>query len=563
MFSKPNILTTIIIVFLSLHLNSQVVYEHISNAGIYEFLEELANDGIIELNTTVKPWSRTFIADKLMEAKTREYQLNGRQLHDLEFYMNSYTLELKSWPQTHPDMDIFRKNRRLATSLNPLALLYKDSVFTASLKPIWGIQYWANDNGNINHMWGGAEMYGYIGKNVGFYGSLRDNNESEWLEKPDYFTLRQGVPAKNFGIEGVDYSEARGGIYFSWKWGNIGIAKDHFIWGNNYHGANIFSGRQPSFGQIQLNLYPARWFEFHYVHGWLVSEVVDSARSYWDGDIYRVVYHNKYLAANIFSFTPIRRLNISLGNSIIYSDIGVQAAYLVPFLFYKSVDHTLNSTNKNGQNGQNSQMFFDISSRNLKHLHVYVTLFVDEFKMDRVRNPNEHNFLSWKVGGRVSDFPVQNLSLTAEYTRTNPGTYEHNISTTTFESNKYNLGHYMRSNSEEYYLSLAWKPIRGLKVEGSWVLARHGNDYGYGKGQTNDPQNQPVLKDITWDNHTYRLSARYEFIDNAYVFVHLILSDIQGYDVDNQTPQYYLDKFSPAFFQGKHTTVSFGFNVGF
>lgn len=540
---------------------SQVVYEHISNAGIYEFLDELANEGVIDLNTAVKPYSRTFIAEKLLEASQREYQLSMRQFSDLEFYMNSFTLELDSHPETRPNADIFRKNKNLATSVNPLAILYKDSIFTAALKPIWGIQYWNNGNGDVFHRWGGAEMYGYIGKNIGFYGSLRDNHESEWLVRPDYFNRKQGAPVKGGGNKGVDYSETRGGIFASWKWGSIGIAKDHFVWGNNYHGSNIFSGKQPSFGYLQLNLNPVHWFEFHYIHGWLVSEVVDSARSYWDNDIYRVVYHNKFIAANIFTVTPIKRLSLSFGNSIVYSDIGVQAAYLVPFLFYKSVDHTLNSTNKDGQNGQNSQMFFDISSRNIRHLHLYIAAFVDEFKIDRLRHSDQHNFISWKFGGRLSGWPVSNVALTAEYTHSNPGTYQHNISTTTFASNDYNMGHYLRANSEEYYISLSWKPIRGLKVMGSWMLARHGNDYQY--GITKDPQNQPVLKDITWDNHTYAFKARYEFVANAYVFAELILSDIKGYEVDGETPEYYLNRFTPEIFWGDNTTVSVGFNIGF
>lgn len=542
--------------------NAQVVYEHITNEGIYEFLDELANDGVIDLNTVVKPYSRTFIAEKLKEASEREYMLGMRQLKDLEFYMNSFTLELDKHPETYPSLDIFKKNKNLATSINPIAILYKDSVFTASLKPIWGIQYWNNGNGDVFHRWGGAEMYGYIGKHIGFYGSLRDNHESKWLVRPTYFNQRQGVPVKGGGDKGVDYSETRGGIFASWKWGSIGIAKDHFVWGNNYHGANIFSGKQPSFGYIQLNLKPVRWFEFHYIHGWLVSEVVDSARSYWDNDIYRVVYHNKYIAANIFTITPIKRLHFSFGNSIVYSDIGVQAAYLVPFLFYKSVDHTLNSTNKDGQNGQNAQMFFDISSRNIRHLHLYAAAFVDEFKMDRLWHSDQHNFISWKVGGRLSGWPLSNVSLTAEYTHTNPGTYQHNISTTTFMSNDYNMGHYLRANSEEYYISLSWKPIRGLKVMGSWMLARHGNDYQYGT-TTKDPQNQPVLKDITWDDNTYAFKARYEFIANAYVFAELIVSDINGYDVDGETPEYYLNRFTPEIFWGDNTTVSVGFNIGF
>ena len=49
---------------------SQVVYEDVSNLGIYDFLDELANLKLITLNSAVKPYSRSYIAGKLHEANT-------------------------------------------------------------------------------------------------------------------------------------------------------------------------------------------------------------------------------------------------------------------------------------------------------------------------------------------------------------------------------------------------------------------------------------------------------------------------------------------------------------
>ena len=46
---------------------SQGIPEHISHQGIYDFLDEMASEKIIAINTTVKPYSRDFIAQKLKE----------------------------------------------------------------------------------------------------------------------------------------------------------------------------------------------------------------------------------------------------------------------------------------------------------------------------------------------------------------------------------------------------------------------------------------------------------------------------------------------------------------
>ena len=76
------------------------------------------------------------------------------------------------------------------------------------------------------------------------------------------------------------------------------LVKDKQVWGNNYNGANIFGGNNPSFIQLRLHLNPVKWFNFNYFHGWLNSMVVDSSRSYWVtnsyGTDYREVYHKKY-----------------------------------------------------------------------------------------------------------------------------------------------------------------------------------------------------------------------------------------------------------------------------
>jgi hypothetical protein len=241
--------------------------------------------------------------------------------------------------------------------------------------------------------------------------------------------------------------------------------------------------------------------------------------------------------------------------------MGVHLAYLIPFLFYKSVDHTLNATNAAGQTGQNSQMFLDISTRNLKHTHFFLTVFIDELSVDRIGDPARHNFLSWKGGFRLSNWPLKNLMLTGEFTYTLPLVYQHNISTTTFESNMYNLGHYMRDNSNELYISLRYKPIRGLMVDLSWNLARHYNDYVYNFDP--DLDENPVMQDLTWRRNRIGLLARYEFLNNAYVFAGLAFSNEEGFDVDGQEAQYYLDRYSADFFQGNTTTFNVGFNIGF
>ncbi|MFA5419402.1 MAG: hypothetical protein WC341_13195, partial [Bacteroidales bacterium] len=471
----------------------------------------------------------------------------------LDFYLQGFQSEL-DYPLNFKS-DYLRKSREWALGANPIGAFYKDSLVTMWLKPILGYDYTSNKNGNLTHSWGGLELGGYMGKHLAFYTSLRDNNVSQLVIKPEYFIQDEGVPVKNFGAAGVDYSEARGGLTYSWKWGSIGLVKDHLQWGDNYYGSNILSGRTPSFGMIKLSLAPTSWFEFSYFHGWLVSSVVDSTRSYWDGDSYRAVFYPKYMASNMYTFKPFKRFYFSLGNSIVYSNINVQAAYLIPFLFYKSVDHTLNSTYQYGDAGQNSQMFFNVSSRNVKHLHLYGTLFVDELSLRYMFDPvKQSNLISYKVGGRMSDFPLENLWLSIEYTRSNPLVYQNYLSTVTFESNHYNLGHYLRDNSDVWNIGAGYKPLRGLHVSLTYTLARHGNDFDYKTTPTN--QGLKFMETVTWKQQQLIARINYEIVNNAYLYCTFNYQDITGQQVE-------IAKYTPEYYWGKTSTFTFGLNVGF
>lgn len=522
----------IIILSFTVTIFSQTVYHSTSNIPIYDFLDEMANLRLIELNSAVKPYSRMFIAQKLAEIDTLRSQLNTRQLKELDFFLKDFNKELKPDKNFDKRFDIF---------------YYKDSLFTFSGNLIAGAEYFMNKNGNALYWWNGGEVFSYIGKHLGVYASLRDQHDRDRLTSPLYLNQRTGMRHKGNG----DFEEMRGGITLSWKWGTIGLIKDQQQWGNNYNGANIFSGRTPSFAKITLNLKPVKWFEFNYFHGWLVSEVVDSSQSYYInnsyGSTYVKVYHQKFIAANMFTFTPVRDLNISVGNSIIYSDIGVHPVYLIPVLFYKGVDHTLSA----GSGNMNSQMYLDISSRNIRHLHLYGTILVDEVNIGNMFIDSlQSNFFSWKLGGRLSDYPFQNISLTAEYTRTNPLTFRHYLPTTNFESNKYNLGHYLTDNAQEIYISLQYRPIRGLLIDLSWDYAQKGPDYTELGG---DRLGLPFMKSVEWENNTFSLKGRYEIINDGYIYV--------GFEHANVTGD--LEKYTHELWYGKTNTVSFGINFGF
>ena len=566
---KKLILALFLILNSAFCILSQTAYEHISSSGIYLFLDEMATEKYITLHTAVKPYSRVIIAEKLKEISEKKDKLNKRQQADLKFYLREFYIELNTDsipPDLHPGpLKPFHQKQGHTLSILPPIYAYNSKPFSLSFRPLGGGTGYANSQNKIYNSYFGGSIFLYGFKNLAIYANYRDAYQAkEVLAMPTYLTQSPGANYKlnNGKRPGGDYSEMRGGLTYTYKWFNIGIVKDHVEWGNNYNSSNILSGRTPSFAMLKMQVKPTKWFELNYFHGWLVSEVIDSARTYTPGGGQtRTIFREKYMAANFITIGPIKGAALSLGNSIVYSDMNIQPAYLIPFLFYKSVDHTIN----HGIDNQNSQIFFDLSIRSLKHVHLYSSLFIDEFSIARVADKDRHNFYSIKAGIKVNNWPFKNIAYNFEYTQSTPITYRHRVPSLSFESNKFQLGHYLSDNSREYYFALSYKPIRALYLNLSYTLAQKGKENPY-IDIPNQPQTvdrYPLLDTIAWQNQQINITASWEFAYNCKISLGYTYNNTTTNNTGNQTQQYYLEKFSPAIFRGKNNTLSLGLNIGF
>ena len=576
------LLSTVVVV-------AQDIPENIAYTQIYDFIDELAIDQVISVNSVVKPYSRNFIAQKLVEAQAKDSLLTKRQKADLKFFLNDYALERDTMPT---NIVSWTDKKSFNLSLLQPAFHYNSAHFKARITPILGMDLIGNKKGLITKRWFGADLQMDIVKHVSVWASYRDislngtylddhyfatqadKRNGARLTQPSFLNNLPGYEYKEASYGG-DYSDMRGGIKAYTWWGSIGLVKDVITWGDNYNGSNIISGKAPSFPMVTLNLKPCKWFELNYIHGWLISNVADSTNYYleeYDTGVTKKYYRpaNKFIAANMLTFTPIKGLNLSVGNSIIYSENNVQAAYFIPIAYYKSIDHLL--TKGLGTENQNSQIFFNVSSRNIKHVHLYGSMYIDEISWSRLKSSNaQQNPVSYKVGFNVSNWPVKNLSLQGEFTRSNIINYKHSIQTLTWASNSYNLGSYLGDNSQDIYVAINYKPIRSLTLNMSYTNATKYNDYAYIRRQVTEAISQKPFNEKTWQNELVAFKAVYEVVNNAYAIINVEWNNARGYDltstpIDSETrltAQGYLDTYTAPFYQGANWTVTAGFSFGF
>ena len=65
----------------------------LTQTKLYDYLDELVTDGVISVQTAVRPYSREQVAKMLVEAQSVDSLLNLRQKKELAFYLNEFALE--------------------------------------------------------------------------------------------------------------------------------------------------------------------------------------------------------------------------------------------------------------------------------------------------------------------------------------------------------------------------------------------------------------------------------------------------------------------------------------
>ncbi|MBI9070308.1 MAG: hypothetical protein JEY94_01850 [Melioribacteraceae bacterium] len=400
----------------------------------------------------------------------------------------------------------------------------QDSDFLIRIQPNLGYR----EQNYLEHervRWFGANIYAYLynwlGMSLNF--NWYDKREHLDISNHDRLSPETGIIPleEEFGFE---YSKVQTEISANWNWGKFSIGKDHVNIGYGKRGQLVLSSKAPSFLFARLDLKFTDWFKFNFFQGWLSSEVIDSGSVYktqLKSKLYREL-RSKYLITKSFIFNPLKGLEFSIGESVVFSDT-YNVYYLLPFLVYKMAD--LENVRDNHNFGSNTQIFASISSRNhIPNTHLYGTLLIDELSVYGIEDEDVvRDQYGLTLGFEVVDFPIDDLKFSSEYTRINPFVYEHYIQTQTYKSADYLLGHWIGHNSELIYTSVAYNVLRSLKVK-VWYQHISQGENGSANIQYNMPA-QPFLFGLD----TY---YRYLGVDISYEAIHDFYLDLNYTDIN-------------------------------
>jgi hypothetical protein len=502
--------------------NPGVVYVDVKH-NIYDYLERLTLKGLIQFHDEVKPHTRAQLAKLLSQVSLKTELLNKLEKDELEWYNQEFANEL----------GLDKKNERW------FAYSYTDSVFSFRWNPI--VAYGINRNYEISgfERWWGATAYAGYSDWFGLSVNMRDRGElGSNVDKTKKFTPKTGHTI--YGVaNGVEYSDVRGSLNFSWGWGELSFQKDYFTWGHGKFGQLIHSTKAPSYPFIRFDLHPVDWLRFYYVHGWLNSNFIDSIGIYYRSDPFQSKngqqFVKKNIAMNLLTITPYEWLDLSIGNSSVYKG-DVRPEMMLPFLFFKYLDRDVGKGSIEDGNGQ---LHSDFVVRLPKTFKFYGTFFLDVTELRNVLSNRWYNtWFGFTLGGKKVDLVVPNLDITVEYTRVSPWVYEHRDSAMSYKHIDFILGHWIGQNADLLRMQFDYSFLRGLKFSLYGELVRKGGlksiTVAYGSKEYQPFLYGPVRKDFRTG-----LDVSYEIIHDAFVRGYYEYSSIKDED-KSRTPLWQL-----------------------
>lgn len=513
---------TLFSVCISSEINGQVVWENYRNE-VYDYLSRMAQKGVINFDDAIKPLTRVYIAKSLHEVALHSNGLSQIEKKELQFYLQEYANDTDT-TQTSSPVSIVKKDN--AGRWRAFNIQSKD--FSLNADPIFQGSENYNSVKNYIHQSIGANLYGRIGKHIGFQLSSNDITENRDARGKDSITFKDAqtgyvLLTDTGNHRSLNYNELKGSIGYSWKNGTISIGQDYLLWGYGENGRIVLSDKAPAYPYIRLDYQPFSWLKFQYMHAWLNSDIVDSPRTYGLGNtVYsgqRIMYVPKYMATHTLTFKPNKKTDISIGESIVYSD-QINIGYLIPIMFFKIYDNL--TSNNSVLAGSNGQFFFQVSSRNwLKNTHLYSTLFIDEIRVAQIFNKNQsRNQLGFNVGASVTDVFIPELSLNAEYTRVNPFVYNNINPSQTYTNHGFSLGDWMGNNFDRIILSAKYTPVAKLKCYASYQYIRKGAAGDVYQQYFAVPQ-PAFLFDYQYAQQEIFINFSYQWIHNLYLNAYL------------------------------------------
>ena len=504
---------------------------------VYTFLERMETLGLLEDPLpAVKPYTRGRIASLLTELTGKRTQMTSIDRRDLDDFLLDFRWEIdhskksillekgQTWRSTLSSIKNFKQDflryfRQAHPEEENHVFFWEKDSHNFYFDYEQGLTY-ENRSDDLVRLasWQSYAFRGVLAERLGYQVSvtligLRGDEDyarqhpilkRSWSEKPE---------------DGPEYADRTGGeISYHSDYFNFTFAQQEVEWGYGESGKLILSRNAEQFPYISIQK-DWGWGRFIALHGKLQSFLQDTLSDGYN------FYPDKWLAAHRLEINLCKKLTLGFNENFIYGNRYADWAYLIPFNFYRAVQHKL-------RDRDNATISIDFQVRPFAGNKIYGTVFLDEFMYSRLNTNWYGNKHAFQFGIFQADpLGIPNLSLRFEYTAIMPWVYTHNFRINSYTSDSNSLGHWAGPNSEIYYFHLQKDWHQRLTTGVKFRQWKHGANYDneniggdilLGHRTTLGTQSEPrltrkFLEGILTTEKQYQAYANYEIFNDLYL----------------------------------------------
>jgi hypothetical protein len=455
------------------------------NHWIYDFLQrQFVKGNLSQIYSDARPIARGELARYVRELALNRDELNRVEREQLNFCLIEFKEDLQRQgdtltPSAGYQTEIDRLKEPVKSSLpkwlfpNGRNLLHDEiEDFSINIDLIGGL---STRRGFLDsaaatretQFTNGFMLWGYLGEHLDFYFNLRDNTRSSNFAYPQgevtTFPRLGFFQSRRFGS--ANHDEATGYIKFNSSYFEAAFGKFQNQWGQGATGSLVLSDWATSYNQLLLRL---KIWKLKYTI--VIAELI-----HFDRAANRASNDLKMFYGHRVDLQPFRTVNIGFFESIISANRGVKVGYLVPPIFYRSVEHYYASAD-------NAALGMDINWRVLPSLQLYGQLFIDDLTTSKIGTGWWGNKIATQAGVYAVDaFNIQNIDARVEYTRLQPYTYSPSSfqaqeSTTNYTHYDSPLGYFLPPNSDNLFVELRYRFSKQCILSASVSVQRYGTN---------------------------------------------------------------------------------------
>lgn len=452
--------------------NVQVVHP------VYQFLLHAETRGLLEHFTLSSlPLQRSEIMNALRQIRSHEKELLSSELSTLALYEREFELQKRGtavmiYSKTD-STQLF--SERLVSNDEKMLYRYADTAHSVRAYLIGGGDMLFQKQGdstmkNVAKAQGGFRVFGTLSNCFGYYiqvtnGTVLSGERALALEDP---RIRQNIKFTTLDSD-FDFTESH--VQFQQDWFLASVGREVRLHGAGFFQRSLLSNTSPPIDAFSV---AAKFqnVEYKFIHGSLLGVQLDSSGrpvptfGHWAEVGAFLQLPPKYVAIHQLTFKPTWG-EFGLWESLIYSNRGIDVAYLNPLSFLKSVEHSL-------RDRDNSAIGAWASVRPFKNLQIKGSYFLDDLVFSLIGTDYWSNKAAFNIGAQYST-PL-GIDAALEYAKVFPYTFSHfNVQNATTNDGLQMLG-YLAPNSDEVSLHLNW--WWGNRYPFSLIIAsrRHGDN---------------------------------------------------------------------------------------